>query len=330
MFGIREKTPALGGGGKGSRGAPYAGSDGRRRPPDRARRASAGTKRAPAQKGQTGLGARPARRLAQGLDRLRRAGALPARPAAGWRRPSGYAGDSAGAAPETRTVDADLRARDRALAPARSRPRDRGRLLLRRGRADQRLHGRLSGTEPHSRPRRRRGPLVGVRPRLQRPAGAWGAQARLARRLEPLLADAARPDGVDGALRSRRAVGDRSVRQPRPRLRACSRAVTGALPDRDAARGLRNHRRDPQQLRPLHRARDLAGLLEPRDHRRARDRGPEGERGERGALRLRRVDSRRDRDPGPPAGAVAAGPRAWRRAPPHRARLARPCCPPAS
>ena len=89
----------------------------------------------------------------------------------------------------------------------------------------------------------------------------------------------------------------------------------------DAARRLRDHRRDPQQLRPLHRAGDLAGLLEHRDHRRARDRRPAGGDDEHEALRVRLLDPDRDGDPGAPADAVAA--RARRQAAP-RPRLARP------
>ena len=40
--------------------------------------------------------------------------------------------------------------------------------------------------------------------------------------------------------------------------------------------GFGDRRRDPEQLRALHRARALAGVLERRDHRRARDRRPAG------------------------------------------------------
>ena len=87
-------------------------------------------------------------------------------------------------------------------------------------RADQRVHGRVPGPEPRAGARRRRRALVGVRAGLQRPAREGRATARLARRVEPLLADAARPDGADGALHPGRAVGDRPLRQPgqRPRL----------------------------------------------------------------------------------------------------------------
>ena len=59
---------------------------------------------------------------------------------------------------------------------------------------DQRLHGRVPDPEPRPRARRRRRALVGVRPRLQRAAREGRAEARLAGRLEPLLADAARAD----------------------------------------------------------------------------------------------------------------------------------------
>ena len=77
-----------------------------------------------------------------------------------------------------RVVDGDLLGRDRALARPRARPRDRRRVLLRRRRADQRLHRRVPGPEPGPRARRRRGALVRVRPGLQRAAREGRAQAR--------------------------------------------------------------------------------------------------------------------------------------------------------
>ena len=61
--------------------------------------------------------------------------------------------------------------------------------------------------ESRSRSRRRRGALVGVRPGLQRADREGRAQARVAGRLEPLLADAARPHRAHGALHRRRAAG---------------------------------------------------------------------------------------------------------------------------
>ena len=48
--------------------------------------------------------------------------------------------------------------------------------------------------------------------------------------------------------------------------------LAGPVPDPDPARGHRDGRRHPQQLRPLRRLRDLAALLERGDHRRARRR----------------------------------------------------------
>ena len=173
-------------------------------------------------------------------------------------------------------------------------------------RQDQRVHGRVPDPEPRSRARRGRRALVGVRPRLQRPAGEGRAKRAWRVASTPLLADAARADGADGDLHPRRAVGDRHLRQPGARQSARGRPLARALPDRHAARCLRHHRRDPQQLRPLHRAGDLAGVLEHRDHRRARDRRAAGADDEHEALRLRVLDPDRDVHPGAAADAVAA------------------------
>src|SRR5690242_11740881 len=59
-----------------------------------------------------------------------------------------------GPRPEARVVDGHLRARYRPLPHPRPRPRGRRRLLLRRAGEDQRVHGRVPGTEPDSRARR--------------------------------------------------------------------------------------------------------------------------------------------------------------------------------
>src|SRR2546423_5744983 len=109
--------------------------------------------------------------------------------------------------PPARLVDGDLLARYRPLADPRARPRERGDLLLRRHRPDQRVHDRVPDPEPRPLAARGRGALVRVRPRLQRAARARGPQACLASRLQPFLADAARADGPDGALRARGALG---------------------------------------------------------------------------------------------------------------------------
>ncbi len=214
-----------------------------------------------------------------------------------------------GPRPTAGAVDSDLRARHRHLPCSRARTRDRGRVLLRRGGQDQRLHGRLPGAESLPLAGRRRGPLLGVRPRLQRAAGEGRAQARLARRLKPFLADAARARWADGASDRLRPAGDRALRRPRWRRGPGSRPLARALPDRRAARSLRSDRRDPEQLRPVHRPRAGAGVLEPGDHRRARARRPARQVARREALRLRHLDRDRHGDPGPPALALAARPR---------------------
>ncbi len=107
--------------------------------------------------------------------------------------------------PPTRPVDRRLLARDRDLARPRARPGDGQRLLLRRLRAHQRVHGRDPDPEPRARARRGRGALRRVRPGVQRAAREGGAEARVARRLDALLADAARP------------------RRPSPHSSSCSR-----------------------------------------------------------------------------------------------------------
>ncbi len=76
--------------------------------------------------------------------------------------------------------------------------------------------------------------------------------------------------GLGGAHRA--VHRDRAVDHGRVRLPAATRGgrpLARPLPDRRAARPLRDRRRDPQQLRALHRARAHAGRLEHRDHRRA-------------------------------------------------------------
>ncbi len=144
--------------------------------------------------------------------------------------------------------------------------------LLRRRREDQRLHGRVPDPEPGARARRRRRALVGVRARSSASCSRKGERKRAWRVASTLFwLMLLGLDGADGALHPGRAVADRPVRHtvdPEPRRRP----RTDALPDRRPARRLRDHRRDPEQLRPLHRAGAVAGVLEHRDHRRARAR----------------------------------------------------------
>ena len=316
MFGISKGAHHLNGRAKGSRASPYApGVDEEQRARERAARRQAREERRRAQ-GRPLFPVEPAeaataesvtpRAPFEGLgrgavrDRELRAPERPAR--AGARR--GAAGRRA--PPPARRLDRHLRDRDRPLARARARARDGRRLLLRRRRPDQRVHGRVPDPEPDPRARRRRRPLVGLRARLQRSARAGRAPAGLAGRVEPLLFDAARADGADVHLHPDRAVGDRALRRPRQRRRARRHPLAHPLPDRDAARRLRRRRRDPEQLRPLHRAGALAGALEHRDHRRARDRRPAGGLDRHAALRLRDLDPRRDVPADAAADAVAA------------------------
>ena len=63
-------------------------------------------------------------------------------------------------------------------------------------------------------------------------------------------------------------VDHRPVRRSGRRQAACDRLSRGALPDRHAARSLRDRRRNSQQLRALHGSSAQPGLLECRDHRR--------------------------------------------------------------
>ena len=107
----------------------------------------------------------------------------------------------------------------------------------------------------------------------------------------------------------------RRVRRPR------SDALADPLPDRRPARPLRDRDRDPEQLRAVHHPGADARLLEPGDHRRARDRRAARRHGQRQALRLRGLDRRRHRDPAPPPASLAPRPR---RPPAARARRSRP------
>ena len=100
-----------------------------------------------------------------------------------------------------------------------------------------------------------------------------------------------------------------------------ARPLAAAVPDRRAARRLGDHRRDPQQLRRVLDPGARARRVEPRDHPRPRPRRPARRHDRRQALRLRRRDPGRHRDPGAASGALAAGARRPARA---RDRLARP------
>ena len=129
------------------------------------------------------------------------------------------------AAPQACGLRRDLRPRHGAVARARARARGRRDVLLRRERQDQRVHGRVPDPEPLSGARRGRRAVVVVRPGLHRPPRE-GQEARLACCVDALLADAARPDGPDGDLHPRRAVGDRHLR----RIRGTTRRSRSASP----------------------------------------------------------------------------------------------------
>ena len=204
------------------------------------------------------------------------------------------------------------------LARARAPPRDRRRELLRRARHDQRLHGRLPDPEPRPRARRRRRALLRLRARLQRAAREGREGARLARRVDRLLALPARSSAAITALFILAAPLLIAAARPGALRRPRRHALADPLPDRRPARPLRDRRRDPEQLRPVHDPGADAGLLEPGDHRRPRPRRAARRHRERQALRLRRLDRRRHGDPVAAAAALAA--RA-RRPAPARARL---------
>jgi hypothetical protein len=208
--------------------------------------------------------------------------------------------------PPAGAVDGDLLAGHGSLQDPRSRSRDGRGLLLRRGRQDQRVHGRVPDPEPRPGARGRCGAVVRLRPGLQRAAREGRACPRLARCLQPVLAHAARPQRCHGAVCAGRAAPDRALPAGRRGPRRWARA--GALPDRDAARHLGDRRRDPQQLRALHGAGADTGVLEPRDHRRPRRRRAAGRQRERQAVRLCGRDRRRDADPGAAAGPLAQRP----------------------
>ena len=233
----------------------------------------------------------------------------------------GRGGRGAGRSPATRSGDRDLLLLDRDLTPHGPGPRDRGPALLRRRGRDQRVHGRIPGTEPRARARRRPRAQLRVRARVQRAAREGREGARLARRVEPLLPLRARVDGSHRALRAPRTLDHAPVRlrgrTGGPRRRALARALPGGCP----ARPVGNRRRHSQQLRTLHDPGDHADLLEPRDHRGARGRRAAGGDRVGQALRLRGRNPRGDGDPGaaPHSLAHASGRAA---APCHR--LARP------
>ena len=139
---------------------------------------------------------------------------------------------------------------------------------------DQRLHGR--DPDPESRPcaRRRRRALGRLRPGLQRPAREGRAGARVARRVDALLADAARARRRDRRLHPARAAAHEAVRRSGRRLRPRRRPLARPVPDRRPPRALGDRRRDPQHVPPLRAAGARARRVEPRDHPRSRPRHP--------------------------------------------------------
>ena len=130
----------------------------------------------------------------------------------------------------------------------------------------------------------------------------------MARRLDPLLADAPHPRRPHRDFHPARAAAHAAVRRSRWRLRARRRSLARSLPDRRPARALRDRRRDPEHVPPLRRAGARAGRVEPRHRRRPRPRRPADPRGERAALSLRRRRRPRDAGPAPPADPMAAAP----------------------
>ena len=127
---------------------------------------------------------------------------------------------------------------------------------------DQRVHGRLPVPEPRPGARRRRRALLGVRPRLQRADREGRAQARLAGRLEPLLADAARPDRAQRALHPVAPWIVAPLRRPGRQRGPRGRALARALPDRrscSASRGSSSGSSTPTTTSPCRRSRRSSG-----------------------------------------------------------------------
>ena len=196
----------------------------------------------------------------------------------------GSHGTGRGSAPQApRPIDRDLRRRDRGIPRARPRPGDGGRVLLRFRRADQRLHGRVSDPESDPGARRRRGVVVGIRPRVHGAAREGRPQEGMARSLERVLAHGARARCADRPVHADRSARDRAVREPGRRQGACCRPRAGAVPDRRAPRRLWRDRRDPEQLRGVQHPGADAGRVEPRDHRRTRHRRAAGAFGATGS-----------------------------------------------
>ncbi len=219
--------------------------------------------------------------------RLERTCPLGATGAPAWPLPILARDDGSGQGAAARLVDGGLLARHRALAGARSRAGGRGALLLRHRRRDQRVRGRVPDPEHGSRARGRRGPVRRLRAGVQRAARAGRAQARVAGRVEPALADAASPSGRSPRSSSSSApwvmaafgygslaAGLARVLFPIVVLLGLFGIVVGILNSYDhfSSSGAD------------------AGVLERRDHRRARHRRPARRRHGREALRLRGLD----------------------------------------
>ena len=194
----------------------------------------------------------------------------------------------------------------RSLASPRPLPRDRRAAGVRRRGRDQRVHGRVSGSEPRARPGRRRRPRRGLRARFQRASGEGAAGPCLAGCLDALLARPHRPRRGDRAPHAPGAADHARLRAGRARG-ACDRPRRVLFPIVLFIGRLRDRRRDPQLLRGVHGPGAHAGDLERRNHRLAAlRRSSVRERGG-AALRLRRGRARGHDPPDDHAGLVAPG-----------------------
>jgi len=168
---------------------------------------------------------------------------------------------------------------------------------------DQRVHCCLPDADLSARSLGR-GTVVGIRSGLHG-AAREGQETRVAVASTPLRLMLLGLSALT-ALFVLVALGDRPLRATRSRRALAGRTSRVLFPVVALARRVRDRRRDPEQLRPLHRAGTLTGVLEHRDHPRSCARVPQATR--RHELYVYAPRSRRDDHPGVPADAWLRGP----------------------
>ena len=174
---------------------------------------------------------------------------------------------------------------------------------------DQLLHGRVPAAEPRPGAGGGRGALVGVRPVFSgllekgERKRAWRVAS------SPVLADPPRPRRDHGAPDADRAAAP-SSRSTAATTSSPSGSPRVLFPDRRPARALRDHRRDPEFVRPVHRSpRSLRSPGTSRSSSGSCSASRPSYTSDDEALRLRRIDPCRHLHPVPAAAApgFAAG-----------------------